>query len=1047
MSKVISLLVVLCTLCLRAEDVAFVRASEFAGEDGGILTEALQEALDSGARRVYIDRRPGGWTTGPLMLRRSGLEVVLSDGVTLKADPARFASGRDDLFLCTAGVSNVIVRGEGKAAVDMGGCGRHAFNFTDAARVAVCDLEIVGAGFDALHFVAVRGFELSGVTCRGAGGNGLFVDGTGTDGSPVAARYTLSGCEFVGSGVRPVCLRNLVPADTVFKFSRCRFDARDVPNAAISLGITHIGWNLGGIDFGDSHALVDKGAVWEFDGTPGAGLEKFAGWLYEDRPRHSRLLTGSGMARTRPPDPEEAVALPGEDDPVPPLPPDPFPDRMSAYVWRNWGLVPTARLAETIRATEADLEQIAVEMGLPAKPEVLPEWKSVGYITIVRRNWHLLDYPQLLRLLGFTRREFRSILLEHDTLYMKLGKVKPACAPLMWSVADAAVTRDTAPDRRRLAAILAEEGIDPAAPEEPRFEFKRRYLAPVAGGAETGTRKSGSPFDLRMIFSYFADYGDPLMDPEIASYPEGLLDSYRKNGVNAVWLHVPLYMLTTDPKYPEFGVGAAQRIANLKKLVARAAKYGIKVFFYMNEPRVRPNDFFAASPERMAMKGVSNAQGSAMCISHPETQRWLKSAMRQLFTSVPGLGGIFTISASENLTTCAAHGRTRECDKCRDRDPADVVAEANRLMIEGMLEGNPDAEAVVWDWRWDTFIPPSEPGDSPVLRRLPRDPHVRFMTMSERSVPLRRAGIDYAVNEYTVSVAGPGPRPKELWRLARSLGFRVGAKVQTSLSWEFAVAPYLPTMDIVAEHAWNLMKEGVDGVLMSWSLGGAPSPNMRIYDEIRRDDASWSDVLDRIAADTYGREAAPLARKGWTAFSKGFAEYPFEVRLIRNAPHHWGPANPLYLKPTRLLSTMTGIPYDAVYDWLNETYTPELYAAQMDKVAAGFAEGCGIWEEMAGRTSGEVRDLVRRELGVFRAEQLTFASCADQTRFILARDRGDRAEMARMARRELETAKAFLPLVRADSSIGFESSNHYFYLPRDVIEKILCCRQILSTVK
>ena len=68
-------------------------------------------------------------------------------------------------------------------------------------------------------------------------------------------------------------------------------------------------------------------------------------------------------------------------------------------------------------------------------------------------------------------------------------------------------------------------------------------------------------------------------------------------------------------------------------------------------------------------------------------------------------------------------------------------------------------------------------------------------------------------------------------------------------------------------------------------------------------------------------------------------------------------------------------------------------------------------------------------------------------RFVVARDRGDRAAMAQLAKRELEAAKAFLPLVRANSAIGFESSNHYFYLPRDVVEKILCCRGILEKLK
>lgn len=63
------------------------------------------------------------------------------------------------------------------------------------------------------------------------------------------------------------------------------------------------------------------------------------------------------------------VALPGEDGRKAALAPDPFPDRMSAYVWRNWGLVEADRLADVVEATKGQLADIAAEMGLaPATP-------------------------------------------------------------------------------------------------------------------------------------------------------------------------------------------------------------------------------------------------------------------------------------------------------------------------------------------------------------------------------------------------------------------------------------------------------------------------------------------------------------------------------------------------------------------------------------------------------------------------------------------------------------------------------------------------------
>jgi len=45
-----------------------------------------------------------------------------------------------------------------------------------------------------------------------------------------------------------------------------------------------------------------------------------------------------------------------------------------------------------------------------------------------------------------------------------------------------------------------------------------------------------------------------------------------------------------------------------------------------------------------------------------------------------------------------------------------------------------------------------------------------------------------------------------------------------------------------------------------------------------------------------------------------------------------------------------------------------------------------------------------------------------------------------IADRECARAKEELGLVRADSRIGYESSNHYFFIPQDLREKILSCR-------
>ena len=714
--------------------------------------------------------------------------------------------------------------------------------------------------------------------------------------------------------------------------------------------------------------------------------------------------------------------LPGEDGRKAAMPSDPFPDRMSAYVWRNWGLVEKERLANVVGAKAEDIAAVAMQMGLAPDPVVLPEWATKGYITIVRRNWHLLPYDQLLALLGKTREEFRFSLMEDDFLWIKLGSVKPWCGPLRW---EPRMLEDGRPMRESIARILKEEGLDPSAPEEPRFAFVKDIAAqqvdfkmPEADGE--------SPFGFRLIFSYFADYGDPLADPEIGSFPEGLLQKLAAEGVNAVWLHTVLRTLAKDPKYPEFGEGSENRIANLRKLVARCRKYGIRVFLYMNEPRAMPEEFFAADPARIAIRGAALEGRFAMCTSDPEVLRWLRDSLAQVFSQVSGLGGIFTITMSENLTNCASRGGKGQCPRCKGRKTGDIVADVNCAMIEGMAAGNPDAEALVWNWQW----PKDE--EEYIVNRLPPG-NCRLMAVSENDMPVRRGGVEERENDYSISIVGPGENALRLWGFAHARNIPAVAKVQAANSWELASFPYGPAMDLVAQHAVNLSNAGLGGVMLSWSLGCCPSPNLSVYRELRKGERTPDALLERMALRLYGAANAGRVRRAWKSFSDGFSNYPFSLQTIYNGPHNWGPANPLYLHPTGYGSTMVGIPYDDLDGWRSR-YPRETYAGLMGKVADGFAEGCRLLEGVA----------AKRELDMFRAEQMHFASCRDQALFIMARDRGDSGEMRRLAKAELERAKAYWPIVRADSRIGYESSNHYFFVPQDLLEKVLSCRRILD---
>lgn len=735
--------------------------------------------------------------------------------------------------------------------------------------------------------------------------------------------------------------------------------------------------------------------------------------------------------------PQEA-ALPGEFGTQPAIGYDYFPSRMHAFIWRNWTVVPQSRLAEVLGTTERRVEKVARSMGLPKQQDVQPEWlTSRGYITVLRRNWHLLPYDQLLVLLGMSRTELAWKLIEDDFLFVKLGQVKPYCEPLRYC--------EPTPEMNRRAATIAgwmkTYGKGAFAPETPRFDFIEDFQTPVSvvdERKESGGEHQG--FELRLISSYCADFGDPLLDPELASYPEGLLQRLSSVGVNGIWLHSVLRMfMPVSGKFPG-DENAALRIAGLKRLVNRAAKYGIKIYLYMNEPRGMNRAFFASDPVRSEWGGAREGDMQAFCVSHPEVRNWLTSSLASLFSQVNGLGGVFTITASENLTTCVSHGRQGDCERCKNRAYADMIVEVNRAIADGVRQGDPEAKVLVWDWGWNDNEAES------IIRRLPKD--CWFMSVSEWSMPIERGTVRSTVGEYSISAVGPGPRAMRHWKWAKEAGLKTVAKVQVNASWEMAAVPALPVLDLVAQHAENLSQEATDGVMLSWSLGGYPSANLNLFQNYRTGRKEQS--LNRLAEELYGKEAVEEVREGWRLCSDAFREYPYHITTLYHGPQHVGPSNPLYIRPTGYAATMVGLPYDAVDTW-RSVYPVSVWIDQMEKVAAGFARGENAFSQAEKKVKGKYAEQVRAERVRCAVVRIHLASAAQQARFTVARNRWIQEkdpiaidEMRRAANTEMQLVKEILPLVKNDATIGYESSNHYFYLPIDLLEKYISIRFTLS---
>ena len=465
---------------------------------------------------------------------------------------------------------------------------------------------------------------------------------------------------------------------------------------------------------------------------------------------------------------------------------------------------------------------------------------------------------------------------------------------------------------------------------------------------------------LRFIYSYFALYGDALADSKLDPYPDGLLQRLSALAVNGVWLRVVLHDVAPGgTTFPEFGVGRQERLANLKAIVARAKKYGIDVYLYLNEPHAMPTAFFKTRPE---MAGVREGDFTALCTSHPAVRQWISDALAYVFREVPGLGGVFTITASEGLTNCASHGHWRSCPHCKNRHYADIITEINAVMEEGVHRGNPQAKVIVWDWGWRSHGRGSiVHGDAPdIVARLPKS--VWLMSVSEWALPLDRGGVRTSVGEYSLSAVGPGPRATLHWKAAKDAGLKTVAKVQLNNSWELATVPYLPVMDLVAEHCHHLASAGVDGMMLSWTCGGYPSPNLELATRFRASRRpAWPPCSMRVAAERYGAKGLAWREPAWTALSTALNNTPSISARSTIAPCNL--VRPIRSIPKRraMGRRWAGYPYDDLTQWRGP-YPAETLATQFEKVAAGWRSGHrGV---KAGRRKGPAGSTCQKPGGV-----------------------------------------------------------------------------------
>jgi hypothetical protein len=516
-------------------------------------------------------------------------------------------------------------------------------------------------------------------------------------------------------------------------------------------------------------------------------------------------------------------------------------------------------------------------------------------------------------------------------------------------------------------------------------------------------------------------------------YPEGLLRRLSECGVNGIWMQGILYQLTPFPFEPSLSKGYEKRRESLKRLVEKAKRFGIDIYMYFNEPRAMSDAFYRKYPE---LRGTREGDFYALCTSDDRVKEYLYSGMKDLFSDIPDLAGFFTITMSENLTNCYSRlgRREQECPRCKLRKPEEVVAEVNNLMARGAKAGNPDAKAIAWTWGWN----PSWTEN--VIRSL--DEGIMLMCVNEEGMELDIAGYHPVVIDYTMTVPGPSQRAINNWTIAKQTGRKTLSKVQLNCTWELSALPFLPLAQICDERIRNIKKQGVEGLMLSWTLGGCDSQNLDIA-SLYYEEPTEENPLERYMEKTY-ENTVQRVMKAQEIFSEAMRMFPFHLTVLYTAPQNYAPAAPFYEYKTGYTASMIGFPHDDLQTW-KAIYSEEDFQKQFHKLVSKWKEGVNLLEEATEVRNSKFAELLRMAKGAY----YHFKSTLNHIRFVMERNKllSDTLTMEEQIQAkktirsilddETETVLNVLKIRSEDSRIGFEASNHYFYTVQDLKEKII----------
>lgn len=413
----------------------------------------------------------------------------------------------------------------------------------------------------------------------------------------------------------------------------------------------------------------------------------------------------------------------------------------------------------------------------------------------------------------------------------------------------------------------------------------------------------------RIFRSPYAPYFKDELLEEKDFYPEGFLRDLLSHGFNGIWVRGVLRNLVKSTVFPEFGNQSEKRLKKLNYLIERCGRFGIGVYFYLDEPLCFAADdpFWGKYPEVKGEPGSSVMDNLshtyAMCTSSQQTKDFLYGSTQRLFQEAPGLKGVFLITASEHHTHCYSHINLQlqeghldkptkiTCPRCSQRTPAEVIIEIISLVSQGAKAVNPEAEIIAWNWSWSMY---EEDPQSEIISKLPSD--IILMVDLERGGK-KKVKIDkqnekeIEIDEYSLSYIGPSERFLNSLKEAKKRNITCYAKIQLGTTLEIATVPNLPLIPNIYEKFKKLRKLEVKGILGGWNFGNFLTLSTFVVSRLSGQDfpEDENSFLHDVALDYFKDCDYKKVAIAWKKFCEAFEYYPFSMPFLYHGPITYAP--------------------------------------------------------------------------------------------------------------------------------------------------------------